>query len=171
MSISNALNSCRTSFDHTGDTAFPLPVGTPIVTSLVNSSCNSTTNNRVIAVYIDYNNNGVFTDPGEQVVLSASMAPGTYTPGFTVPTTVAAGTYARMRVIVDETSDPSTVTPCGTYATGETEEFRVLFTNPPNDVGVKSLEYPTLTVAPVIRSWCPSASIIMAPYPKARAYP
>jgi hypothetical protein len=96
-------------------------------------------------VYIDYNNNGSFSDPGEQVVLSGLVAPGSYPTSFTVPTTVTIGAYTRMRVIVNETSNPSSVSPCGTYGAGETQDFRVVFTNPANDVGVKSLEYPTLT--------------------------
>jgi hypothetical protein len=33
-----------------------------------------------------------------------------------------------MRVVLTETSDATTITPCGTYAKGETQDYRVLFT-------------------------------------------
>ena len=145
-SFSSPLNTCRTYTDNSTSPAFQLAVGSSYPISIVNSSCNATTNNRVIAVYIDLNNNGVFTDPGEQVALSASIAPGTFTsPSFTIPATATAGAYARMRVIIEETATPSAVTPCGTYGAGETQDFRVHFTNPANDVGVAALEYPTMT--------------------------
>lgn len=143
VSFSSAPNTCRNYTDNTAAPAFPLPLGSSVPDSIVNSSCNGSTNNRVIAVYIDFNNNGSFTDPGEQVAISTSQAPGIYAPSISIPTTAAIGAYARMRIVAEETSDPSAVSPCGTYGTGETQDFRVVFTNPANDVGVTALEYPT----------------------------
>ncbi|TGD81784.1 M4 family metallopeptidase [Hymenobacter wooponensis] len=70
-------------------------------------------------VYIDYNQNGVFTDAGELVVSGSSSSSGTLTSTFTVPTTAKSGT-TRMRVIV---SDASATTSCGTYSYGETEDY------------------------------------------------
>ncbi|HEY4108441.1 S8 family serine peptidase [Puia sp.] len=146
VSIANPLNTCRSYTDNSADTAFPLPVGESLTASLVNSSCNSTNNTRVIGMYIDFNNNGNFTDAGEQIALSGPLNNGTYTPTFTVPTAAVVGTYARMRVVVQETTNPAALNPCGgTYGPGETQDFRVRFTSPANDVGVTSLEYPTLT--------------------------
>ncbi|GGB14252.1 hypothetical protein GCM10011511_42560 [Puia dinghuensis] len=145
VKVTNTSTTCPANIDSSSATAFPLPAGESLPMSIVNASCNGTTNNRVIAVYIDFNNNGSFTDAGEQVALSGVLTPGTYTPTIAIPTTVTVGTYARMRVVVDETATPSSVAPCGTYAAGGTMDFRVVFTNPANDVGVQSLEYPTLT--------------------------
>jgi hypothetical protein len=62
-----------------------------------------------------------------------------------------------MRVITEETSTPSVISPCGTYTNGETQDYRVMFTNPANDVGVMDLEYPTQT-----NTNCPSDSQIVA---------
>lgn len=142
VSISTPAGACgRTFTDHQGDTAFPMAVGSSVAASFANSSCDGSTPNRIIAAYIDFDGDGVFA-PAEQVALSSLGAPGTFSTTISVPATVSVGTYARMRVIVSETSP---VNPCGANGAGETQDFRVLFTNPANDVGVKSLEYPTLT--------------------------
>ncbi|QKJ64134.1 GEVED domain-containing protein [Flavobacterium sp. M31R6] len=68
-------------------------------------------------VYIDYNNNGLFTDSGEEVYSIFSSA--TLSPSITVPTTAVTGSI-RMRIIVSYNSINS---PCGTYNYGETEDY------------------------------------------------
>ncbi|RYU80248.1 GEVED domain-containing protein [Hymenobacter persicinus] len=76
-------------------------------------------------VYIDYNQNGVFTDAGELVVnAAASSAATTRTGSFTVPTTAKNGA-TRMRVVM---SDASATTSCGSYSYGETEDYTVNIT-------------------------------------------
>ncbi|GAB3583215.1 hypothetical protein GCM10027345_28560 [Hymenobacter daeguensis] len=73
-------------------------------------------------VYIDYNQNGVFTDAGETVVSAAgSSVATTRTGSFTVPTTAKNGA-TRMRVVM---SDNSATTSCGSYSYGETEDYTV----------------------------------------------
>jgi cyanophycinase-like exopeptidase len=73
-------------------------------------------------VYIDYNNNGLFTDSGEQVYSIFSSA--TLSPSITVPATAVTGSV-RMRVIVSYNSITS---PCGTYNYGETEDYTLNIT-------------------------------------------
>ncbi|CAN1520216.1 Secretion system C-terminal sorting domain [Flavobacteriaceae bacterium] len=68
-------------------------------------------------VYIDYNNNGLFTDAGEEVYSNFSSA--TLSPSITVPSSAVVGSV-RMRVIVSYNSITS---PCGTYNYGETEDY------------------------------------------------
>ena len=68
-------------------------------------------------VYIDYNNNGLFTDAGEEVYSTFSSA--TLSPSITAPTTAITGSV-RMRIIVSYNSITS---PCGTYNYGETEDY------------------------------------------------
>jgi bacillolysin len=75
-------------------------------------------------VYIDYNQNGVFTDSGELVVSGSSSSAATLSSTFTVPTTAKTGN-TRMRVIV---SDNSATTSCGSYSYGETEDYTVSIT-------------------------------------------
>ncbi|WP_245328311.1 GEVED domain-containing protein [Hymenobacter aquaticus] len=76
-------------------------------------------------VYIDYNQNGVFTDAGELVVnAAASTATTTRSSTFTVPTTAKSGA-TRMRVVM---SDASATTSCGSYSYGETEDYTINIT-------------------------------------------
>jgi bacillolysin len=75
-------------------------------------------------VYIDYNQNGVFTDTGELVVSGSSSSAATLTSTFTVPSTAKTGN-TRLRVIL---SDASATTGCGSYSYGETEDYTVSIT-------------------------------------------
>lgn len=68
-------------------------------------------------VFIDFNNNGVFTDSGEEVYSVFSSA--TLTPQITIPTSAVNGNI-RMRIIVSYNSITSS---CGTYTYGETEDY------------------------------------------------
>jgi hypothetical protein len=137
-------NTCRTYTDYTALTPANLPVGSTVPISIVSSSCNSTNNTRIISVYIDYNNNDTF-EVNELAYQSSALAGGTFNGSITVPTTAMTGNIARMRVIAQETSNPAVVSPCGTYGAGETQDYRVIFTNPASDVGIIDLEYPSQT--------------------------
>jgi hypothetical protein len=82
----------------------------------------STAYSEYFKVYIDYNQNGVFTDAGETVVsAAASSLATTRTGSFTVPTTAKNGA-TRMRVVM---SDGSATTSCGSFSYGETEDYTV----------------------------------------------
>jgi hypothetical protein len=136
--------SCPGYVDFTALTPANLPVGQTIPISISTASCNATNNNRIVAVYIDYNNNDTFEN-NELAYTSAATLTGTVNGSFTVPTTAVVGSYARMRVIAEETTNPAVISPCGAYTNGETQDYRVTFTNPSTDVGVIDLEYPNQT--------------------------
>jgi hypothetical protein len=146
VSVTTPAAACgRAYVDHQADTAFPLPVGGSAAASFANSSCDGSTPTRVVAAYIDFNGDGSFA-PSEQVAISsATTGSGIFTTTIAVPVTPTIGSYARMRVVVSATTNPSTVSACGPNGAGETQDFRVVFTSPANDVGVKPLEYPTLS--------------------------
>ena len=74
-------------------------------------------------IYIDYNQNGVFTDPGE-LVWDGPTVTGNHTDAgnILIPTTALPG-ITRMRVVVVEGGATSS---CGTYTWGETEDYNVL---------------------------------------------
>ena len=62
-------------------------------------------------VYVDYNDNGVFTDPGESVLqLGKDYGPGTLTGMFTIPVNAPVGTH-RMRVKAESFSFLQSLTP------------------------------------------------------------
>lgn len=80
----------------------------------------------VTKVYIDFNQNGSFADPGETIFSPAasSTGPNTISGTVTIPATAALG-LTRMRVVNVETSVVGGVNPCGTYTWGETEDYFV----------------------------------------------
>ncbi len=150
--LSNISNTntagCKSYSDFTGVAAARLPVGQTLPITVNYSVCDgSGPTNKVITVYIDFNNNGSFGDPGEMVAQSGvvNASSGVFSAAVTIPATASPGSYSRMRVIAEETSSTASVSPCGSYGQGETQDYRVLFTNPSADAGVTQLEYPTLT--------------------------
>ena len=98
-----------------------------------NVTMNVTTNGygMYMKVWIDFNDNGLFTDLGEQV-LGMNSTPGlfggtiasTYSQTFTVPAAAPAGTH-RMRVRADYYGNGTGVPadPCGILGYGETEDY------------------------------------------------
>jgi len=80
--------------------------------------------NDELAVWIDYNGNGLFTDPGEQVgyqLIGAGWSPQ-FT--FTVPLTATTGSV-RMRCRLSFLPDDGAIQPCGTSQWGEVEDYTV----------------------------------------------
>jgi len=71
-------------------------------------------------VYIDWNQDGDFNDPGETFVLGSGVGP-TYSTTISVPST-AYGGYTTMRVRVGFGGTPSA---CGTVNYGETEDYTI----------------------------------------------
>ncbi|MCI5058086.1 MAG: zinc-dependent metalloprotease [Flavobacteriales bacterium] len=79
-------------------------------------------NSEVVKVYIDYNDNGDFTDAGEEVFSGASGTSHTGT--FTTPSSPTLNTYLRLRVMSD--FHPFAITsPCQDLTLGEIEEYAV----------------------------------------------
>jgi PKD repeat protein len=98
-----------------------------------------------VAVFIDYNQNGLFTDPGELVFDPPSQA-GTgnniFSGSIAIPQTATPG-ITRMRVVCVETS--GVIAPCGTYSWGETEDYFVNILPPPADeAGVLAITQPEI---------------------------
>lgn len=102
--------------------------------------------NKIAKVFIDYNGDGDFDDTGE-LAASSTLINGnaSFTANILVPVTVTADTYSLMRIVATETSDPNAVTACGTYAKGETQDYRVNFVRSTRDAGVSSVVSPAAT--------------------------
>jgi hypothetical protein len=75
-------------------------------------------------IYVDFNRNGLFTDPGENVYTKPSgpvtVTGQVFTGSFTVPTTAQLG-LTLLRIVYVEGASP----PTGTYTWGETEDYPI----------------------------------------------
>ncbi len=105
--------------DFTGQT-ISMDVGSNVAVSLSPGFSGSTYTEYWI-VWIDYNKNGDFTDPGEEVY--SSISSGTVTGNFDVPAGVTGNT--RMRVSMKWNAWQ---TSCETFSYGEVEDYTVSFT-------------------------------------------
>ena len=104
-------------------------IKTPIEVNTINSNFSLTANR--VSVYIDYNNNRKFDDNEllTSKVIPASVNEKKMIDTVRVPFTVPNGFY-RMRFIVSAVTTAAQVG-CGTYSTGETEDYLVQLTTPP----------------------------------------
>jgi hypothetical protein len=102
-----------TLFPASGSTTATFAVGTPYVLTL----SAGTFSQNDFAVWIDYNNDGIFTDATEKLgqVNDIGAAPATATISFTVPATATNGAL-RMRVREADQVSTSTLPACGTSA-------------------------------------------------------
>lgn len=112
--------------DFTGGTPviFTPPFGHPFTVTQINSAGYIQS---YLKIFIDFNKNGVFDLPGEQVYSnlgSGGASAATFTGSIIVPAGTPAG-YTRMRLVLVEGGNASTVSSCGNYANGETEDYRV----------------------------------------------
>ncbi|MGM0647146.1 MAG: GEVED domain-containing protein, partial [Bacteroidota bacterium] len=101
-------------------------------------------NTSVVKVFIDVNRDGVLDETSEtfftETINSSSnkIAIGT----LALPSTALPG-QTLMRVVLQETSNPADVHPCGTYSYGETEDYLVHITPLiPQDAGVIAINKP-----------------------------
>ena len=108
------------------------------------ASSDATNVNKIGKIFIDYNNNGSFTDDNELVATSGNLSnAGTFTGSIAIPNTVTIGNYLRMRIVLQETSNAADVNACGTYGKGETQDYRLLVINPSNDVSITNISSPS----------------------------
>ena len=108
--------------------------------------------NKAAKIYIDWNGDGVF-EANELVATTGIInATGVYNTNIIVPVSVTPGNFSLMRVVLTETSDTSAITPCGTYAKGETQDYRVQFLQTSTDAGI------TAIVSPGLTGTCPGAT-------------
>lgn len=105
---------------------------------------------RNFKIFIDWDNDGSFTQAIDSIATLGPTASGTasqaFTHNFTAPIGVLPGAK-RLRVVMRETSNPSSFTSCGTFTWGETEDYTLnLLPASGLDAGMTALVSP---VAPV----------------------
>ncbi|HMU46300.1 MAG TPA: HYR domain-containing protein [Chitinophagaceae bacterium] len=82
-----------------------------------------------VLVWIDFNQDGDFFDPGEDVYISATGV-GPHAGNISIPTTATAGN-TRMRVRMHDSSLGANGTPCGNSSYGQVEDYTVNIFIPP----------------------------------------
>jgi len=110
--------------------------------SLKLGSSDTSNATRFVKVFIDYNNNGNFED-SETVATSIALKNGLYSTNITLPVNLKVGTFTKLRIVAMETSSSSNVKACGTYATGETQDYTLKIANPSTDLAISELINPT----------------------------
>ena len=108
-----------------------------------------------VAVWVDWNNDNDFTDSGENAYLVTFGAATSFPLSFNlaVPNNVSVGTV-RMRVRMSYLTVDGQITPCGTSAWGEVEDYtlniqqstQITWTNQPGNVTIEC-DDPTTTAA------------------------
>ncbi|MCB9169886.1 MAG: lamin tail domain-containing protein [Flavobacteriales bacterium] len=130
-------SGCGSYFDYTG-TSTTVNVGTPYAIT-VNNGGNAYTADAVTA-WIDWNQNGDFTDAGEAYVLASDGTGAQFTGSITPPASALSGS-TRMRVRMVWNTTPA---PCGSTGYGETEDYTVVVAG-----GASGVSY----------AWTPSADL------------
>lgn len=112
--------------DYTGNTPALLTIGNSYPMSVTIDECDYSNWGNGTVVWIDWNQNGSFSDPGEIVLTSSGQVngPNVVIGNVTVPANAVPGT-TMMRVVVSEFMSPANMSPCGPYSWGETEDYLV----------------------------------------------
>lgn len=116
-------NNCTQYTNATATVGTVIP-GQDIPYSLTLGTC-GTNKEKIAKIFADWNNDGDFEDAGETVAVSDVInTTATINGVIAVPGNLNIGTRTRLRIVVAETNQAATVTPCGTFAGGgETQDF------------------------------------------------
>ena len=132
--------------NYTGLPSQVYSLGSNYPLSVTVGQCGTSTYSGIVGVWIDYNQNGSFTDPGENILITPYTlfaVAGTVLSaptGITIPFTATTGT-TRMRVIATESSIAPG--PCTNPTWGEVEDYNITILSPsPLDLGVNALINP-----------------------------
>lgn len=111
----------------------------------VNSADVSNTD-KIVKLFIDYNNDGDFLDNNELIATSTALRNNDVFAGsFTTPGTLVIGSTYRVRIVMVETSTAADVVSCGNYNRGETEDFRLIVVNPSTDFTINEVITPSVS--------------------------
>ncbi len=128
-------------------------VDTPFSLTQINSGSYYTCH---FKVFIDYNQNQVFDLPDELALTGSTSSSyggsNPYNGSITIPLTALEG-QTRMRVVLQETSNPDLVLPVGTYSWGETEDYTVNITAPPAVITPSNLTANNVTGNSALLGW------------------
>lgn len=103
-------------------------------------------NPHMCKVFVDWNWNGTFEPATETAFVGGPTVPNmTMTGQITVPLDAHEG-YTRFRVVLQLTTFPDDILPCGFYNYGETEDYVALISPQiPHDAGISNVIFPPAT--------------------------
>ncbi len=101
----------------------------------------STPLNRMVKIFVDYNQDGDFADEGETVAASNTVT-GSFNGAFLVTNNVTPGFSTRLRVEVKETADAAGITGCDLTGSGEVQDYIVVFNPPSSDMAIPGIILP-----------------------------
>ena len=145
VDFTSTLNSC-TSYTNNTNQTIELEKGGTYPLSLNLGSCGANFN-KIAKVFIDWNGDNDFDDENELVATTNVInTSGTYNTTISVPTQVIVNNFSVLRIVLMETNNAADVLACGAFQKGETQEYRVKFTNSSIDVAVTSILNPVGTI-------------------------
>lgn len=118
-SISNS--SSATTYSNYTSLSTNVTVGTASSITVTRGRTYST---NIVVIFVDWNNNGVFTDAGETVYTSA-VGSGPFTTSITAPVSAISGSV-RMRIRLTDSATGVNLTSCGTSTYGEVEDYTLV---------------------------------------------
>lgn len=145
--ITTPTTAACSAYTNNTNIVFNAAINVPSSFSIIADNCSGTSNySTVNKVYIDLNQNGSFSDPGEMVFAMVSPTSGVAIQGdITIPVGALTG-LTGMRVVSEHGSSLSTGTPCGTYTYGETEDYLIqIAPQPANEIKLVSIDSPSFS--------------------------
>jgi Subtilase family/GEVED domain/Secretion system C-terminal sorting domain len=134
-------NGCQSYSDFT-DKITTISSGQAVPIEVTVGSCGADLN-KIVKVFIDWNNNGSFDDTNELIGTSGILANGgVLSTNIIAPTGLTIGNLSRVRVVCVETNQATSVSSCGSYSKGETQEFLVQIVQPNRDMAIVELLNP-----------------------------
>jgi len=162
----NNTTTCGNYSDYTSQTTtVSAGASVPMSITTLNNGGNAGYNDDQVAVWVDWNNDLDFNDPGEQEYIVTYSASVTFPLSFniTVPANVSPGTV-RMRVRMVYEPDDGQITPCGSSQWGEVEDYTlnvvaassINWTSQPNNTVIECDDSanPSNTGTPTATSTC-----------------
>lgn len=132
-----------TNFQNPANIGYVFQNGTYNMAAAIGSCTGTFPYNAYLTVYIDYNQNGSYTDPGEMVLGNLGTYFQTLGGNITIPATSLTGNTGMRVIVVESGSSPQS--PCTSFAWGEVEDYTINISPPPaNDAGVSMITRPAI---------------------------
>lgn len=98
---------------------------------------------KVVKIFVDWNNDGDFEDANETVATSGVLRGNiSFKAELKAPSGLIVGNLTRLRIVCVETNTMASVVVCGAYAKGETQEYLLRYVRATRDVTMAALITP-----------------------------